>query len=146
MIIKNHTPSKARQKSKSSKGGFGLISVVKSGSNGKRIEFRNDIAESIGIVDRVSVLYNETSIVFFVPNLEDDITQFNVRTSGKKYVVYSSQLVEEIAEFLELNFDTTVCHTLCKGSIDTIEELDAKCLVILKEIETTELKGEKVTC
>ena len=133
VILKNYKPSQAVQKAKRSNGGVGLITVINSEKNGRRIEIRQEVAENIKVVDEIAVVYDEHSAIIFAPTTEDEITKFKVKKSGSKIVVYCSQLVDEITEFFSLDFSSTVSQTLCHGRYENVEELSGNCLIIYKE-------------
>lgn len=134
MILSKYTPSKAIQKTKKTNGETGFLTVVNSRRNGKRIEIRKEIVEKLGILDEVAVAYNDESAIIFVPTTEEKVKTFMVKQSGGKSIVYSTQLVEEITKFFELDFTSTVCHTFVDGEYESYEETGEIGLVIRKKL------------
>lgn len=122
MVKKNFKPSKAIQKPKYVDTSLGLLTVINSTRNGKRVEFRKEVVDKLGVSDVITVCYDDEKVIFFKPIDDTDTVIFNVRKSCGKTVIYSYQLVEELAEFFNLDFTTRVCHTLSDGGFDVFEE------------------------
>ena len=121
MIKKNFKPSRAIQIPRKYSGDVGFVTIINSTKNGRRVEFRKEIVEKIGVTNTIAVSYDGDTVAFYKPSMDSDII-FNVRKSCGKAVIYSYQLVEELAEFFNLDFTTRVCHTLSDGGFDVFEE------------------------
>lgn len=133
MILSKYKPSAAVQKTKNANGAAGLLTVINSKRNGKRLEIRKEVAEKLGILDEVAVAYDNNSAILFVPTAEEEVKTFKVRKSGSKFIVYSTQLVDEITKFFALDFTSTVCHTFVDGEYEVYEETNERGLVISKK-------------
>lgn len=122
MVKKNFVPSKAIQKPRHFDAGVGFVTIVNSKKNGRRVEFRKDIVDKLGVKNTITVRYDGDTVIFFKPTDDSDTIKFNVSESSGKAVIYSYQLVEELTQFFGLNFDDRVCHTISEGGFDTFEE------------------------
>lgn len=137
MIKKNFTPSKAIQKPRHFDAGVGFVTIVNSKKNGRRVEFRKEVIEKIGITKTIAVSYSEDTVIFFKPTDNSDTIIFNVSESNGKAVIYSYQLVEELTEFFGLDFDNRVCHTISDGGYDTFDE-DGQPVLFVKRKSSNE--------
>lgn len=144
MVRKNFIPSKAIQKAKYVDTSLGLLTIVNSKRNGRRIEFRKELVEKLGVTDTITVCYDEERVIFFKPSEASDTVVFNVRESSGKAVIYSYQLVEELTQFFGLNFDDRVCHTIGEGGFDAFEE-DGQPVLFVKRTSTNETLCETNT-
>ena len=138
MVLLNYKPSKAVQKSKTGGNvGNGFLTVINSSKNGKRLEFRKDIAEKLGLTEFLNVVYTEDSAVFFSADTENEGV-FRIKKSGERSVVYSGGLVAELSDFFDLDFTTNVCHTFTEGKFEKIEDFGKIALIISKKKVTNE--------
>lgn len=103
-------PSKAKT---NSRNGFkaGVMSIIKSKSNGKRIVISKELSEKLGYPDSVQILYSEEELLI-AEELIGAATSFPLKKYGAKYVIYSSSLVDEIAQELKLDYKNCVSRTL----------------------------------
>jgi hypothetical protein len=103
-------PSKAKT---NSRNGFkaGVMSIIKSKSNGKRIVISKELSEKLGYPDSVQILYSEEELLIG-EELIGAATSFPLKKYGAKYVIYSSSLVDEIAQELKLDYKNCVSRTL----------------------------------
>ena len=131
MIYKNFKPSQAIQKSKSSSGN-GMLTIVNSVRNGRRLEFRKEVAKQLKLVDELTVMYTDVSAIFFRGNGERE-GSFRIKKSGERLVVYSGALVDELSSFFDLDFSSGVCHTFTDGEIEEIDGLAETALIITKK-------------
>lgn len=122
MIKKNFKPSRAIQIPRKYSGDVGFVTIINSTKNGRRVEFRKEIVEKIGVTNTIAVSYDGDTVAFYKPSMDSDTIIFNVSESNGRAVVYSYQLVEELAEFFNLDFTTRVCHTISDGGFDVFEE------------------------
>lgn len=122
MIKKHFKPSRAIQKPRKYSGDVGFVTIINSTKNGRRVEFRKEIVEKIGVTNTIAVSYDGDTVAFYKPSMDSDTIIFNVSESNGRAVVYSYQLVEELAEFFNLDFTTRVCHTISDGGFDVFEE------------------------
>lgn len=92
----------------SKQGGFSTsgpskLTVVNTEKYGKRIALASEIIETIGSPSEVQVFLNNTGLVISEAS-EDSENPFRLRVSGNKYIIYSSDLVQEITNAFQLNF------------------------------------------
>jgi hypothetical protein len=80
-----------------------VITVVNTKSNGKRITLSGDLIEKIGYSTAIQIAVNDEGIAIG-GELPDNDTYFTLRKIGRKGVVYSTELVDEITELFELDF------------------------------------------
>ncbi len=85
------------------------------------------------------------SIIISKDKLSDDSKEFILRESKGRQVTYCGSLVEEMAEFLALKFDSKVCHTVTRGCFDTIDgaEKETFVFVIGKECNNQSLGNDE---
>lgn len=103
-------PSSSQGKAKRT-GKAGVVSIVNSKENGKRITLSKECWEKINKVSNVQVAFSDTQIAIS-EELPDNEHYFHVRTYGAKGVIYSKDLVEEITELFALDFSDKVSITL----------------------------------
>lgn len=86
-------------------GGSGkpaAMSIVNAGRCGHRFSFASSVIEGIGNPKRVYLEIAEKALA--VRACRDSGEGFELRTSGKKFIVYSKEAVEEVADVLGLDF------------------------------------------
>lgn len=82
------------------KGGFTIVKA----KTGNRVALAREGHEYLGKPETLQYAFNDTSI-FMAKNLPNNYTDFNVKETNGKSIVYSTALVKEIAERFELNFE-----------------------------------------
>lgn len=82
----------------------GALTIVNTTKHGKRIAISSEVMERLGSPSEVQILMNHEGIAIG-HSLQEDGPQFRIRTAGKKGVVYSSELVDELTETFKLSFD-----------------------------------------
>jgi hypothetical protein len=98
----NFTPAKSKHVSKDP-GEESVLTVVNTSKNGKRVTFAPRLLEGIGSPDAVQIMLGEEGIAIGSKLIEGG-EEYKLRKAGKKGVVYSAGLVEEITEYLGLDF------------------------------------------
>ncbi|GEC92494.1 hypothetical protein [Brevibacillus brevis] len=84
-------------------GSTSKLTIVNTAKNGKRLMIADELLEVIGADDAVQIAINDEGIAIG-NGLPDDITAFNLRKNGKKGVIYSTELVEELTDLFALDF------------------------------------------
>ncbi|MBP1157680.1 MULTISPECIES: hypothetical protein [unclassified Paenibacillus] len=79
------------------------FSIVYTKKNGKRVTIAPDVIGAIGSPDSVQFAYTNSGVVIG-NDLGLDDKRFLLRTSGKKSVIYSGGLAQEIVETFGLDF------------------------------------------
>lgn len=128
---------KAKQSPSHSEGyGKGVISVISSKDNGKRILISSEAEEILDLHDTISFLKGD-GIVIMGSELMG-ANQYRIRRSGKRAVVYCAGLVAELSELLHLDFsDGRVSNTVSKYELS---ELDDKKVIVI-ESEDKDYEG-----
>lgn len=109
MIIKEFIPiaNGKRQKVKSRKGG--VLTIVNSEKNGKRVVFSETFIETMELEDTVNMGF-EGNRLLVAKNVAEE-GHYRLCKRGKKAVVYSAKLVGKITELMELDFSHRVSYT-----------------------------------
>lgn len=102
-ILRGATPSKSKSNSKVI-GEAGVLSIV-SAETGTRLAFSSDVLEKLGNLTELQVSYDEEKKIIIVgEHLLDNENIYPIRKSGKKGIIYSKPLVDEITEVMKLDF------------------------------------------
>lgn len=84
-------------------GGPSKLTIVNTAKNGKRLMIADDVLEAVNADTEVQIAINDEGIAIG-NGLPSDITAFTLRKSGKKGVIYSTELVEELTDLFDLDF------------------------------------------
>lgn len=79
------------------------LTIVNTKQNGKRIAIAPEVIEKIGSPASVQIAFHSDGMAIGEDLALDD-NRFHLRTSGKKSVIYSSELVLEITKLFDLDF------------------------------------------
>lgn len=104
-ILKGAKASSSKSRSRIV-GEAGVISIVKA-KTGNRNILSNELREKLNNPEKVQVAFAEDSIII-AEKLPNNDSSFNIKRSGVKGIIYSTQLVNEITELFELDFS---CRT-----------------------------------
>lgn len=132
MLLKNYKPLKIVQKAKISSGNSGFLTIINSKKNGRRVEFRKEVAEHLNLNDSIAVVYDKDSVAFYRPSEDTDLS-LRVKKCGERKVIYSGDLVAALTEFFNLKFDATVSYTFTEGRYEEIDEINTIALIISKK-------------
>lgn len=101
-FLQNLEGSKSEHNSKSTSEA-GVVTVINSERNGKRIEICNSVMTALGNPPTLNVGFIEGTMVMgeSLPNCNNDYT---LRQQGKKAVIYNAGLVQEVTEHFNLDF------------------------------------------
>ncbi|MGG3162164.1 MULTISPECIES: hypothetical protein [unclassified Geobacillus] len=91
-------------------GEAGVLSIINSKSNGKRITLSSQLLEKLGCPRRVQFSFSDDEIAVG-EELPENTHSFNVNKYGAKGVIYSAGLVQEITERFDLDFTSRVSIT-----------------------------------
>lgn len=109
-ILRGATPSKSKSNSKVI-GEAGVLSIV-SAETGTRLAFSSDVLEKLGNSTELQVSYDEEKRVIIVgEHLLDNDNIYPIRKSGKKGIIYSKPLVDEIVNALDIEFENKTSIT-----------------------------------
>lgn len=84
----------------------GSMSIINSSSNGKRITVNRKENQWLGNPDKIQFLFLEKHLVMG-EFLRKDLISYPLKTQGAKRVVYNAELIAEILERFNIQFDTT---------------------------------------
>lgn len=101
-----------------SKKGNGVLTIVNSKKNGKRIEFLESLYKIFHIEDVVKLGFYENSLLIAPVTAELSLPIYHLKDVGKKKVLYSAGLVTEIADVLGLDFSERVSMTLSNVEVE----------------------------
>lgn len=100
--------------------GSGALTIIHSKKNGKRVSLGREVLENLHHPEYVKVAFTDQAVIV-MEGSPDDEQAFVLRSSGKKGVIYSTHLVEEITELFELNFSEKVSHTCYDVSYELLD-------------------------
>lgn len=116
------TSVKAKQKSGIA-GDSGPLSIVNPEDNTKCLLIKKELIDNIKAPSEITFSKSETELMITHPKTSED-NSFRLRKRGKNYVVYSAELVEEIAQHFELDYSNgRTCRTF--GEVRYDKEADA---------------------
>lgn len=117
-ILDNYKPLESQDvKKKNVSGGSGVITIVNSLKNGKRIILSKELEELLGLKDTVNIAISDSNghLLFYKVEKPSCNTYSLCRQKkgdmSSRLIVYNSALVKEIAEKLNLDFSGTVSVT-----------------------------------
>jgi hypothetical protein len=108
-ILKDATKSKSKSNKKSIVKA-GVLSIVNA-ETGTRLAFSSDILEKLGNPTELQVSYDEDKKIIIVGYLLDNENTYPIRKNGKKGIIYSKPLVDEITEAMKLDFSNRTSIT-----------------------------------
>ncbi len=141
MELLNFVPMKATQKKLLSTE-KGLISIINSKRNGKRLQCSSELTNKLDLEDSVFIVSDGQSIVMSKYPLIENSSSYNLKDgdSGKK-ILYCAPLVVEISDILGLNFDDCVSRTLSDVEYGVDNEKGISYAVIKSEKMEGEIDG-----
>lgn len=141
MELLNFVPMKATQKKLLSTE-KGLISIINSKRNGKRLQCSSELTNKLDLEDSVFIVSDGQSIVMSKYPLIENSSSYNLKDgdSGKK-ILYCAPLVVEISDILGLNFDDCVSRTLSDVEYGEDIEQGISYAVIKSETMEGEING-----
>jgi len=124
-IVVNATPFSAKNavRAVAGKGGFSIVKA----NTGNRTALAREGHEYLGKPKTLQYAFNDTS-VFIGKKLPNNCTDFNVKETNGKAIVYSTALVKEIAERFELSFDDRTSMTF--GDIQYTNNSDEPVIIV----------------
>ncbi len=128
--LSNIKKAKASSTSRGTCSGAGVVTIVNSEKNGKRISFSEDAIEHLKNEESIQIGFKDKKL-FIYTGLEED-KYYSIKKQGAKYIAYNSELVKEITKELELDFTERVSITLCSAKY-TEDEDGNKLVVVSKQ-------------
>ncbi|WP_163151598.1 hypothetical protein [Anoxybacillus sp. MB8] len=96
----------------------GVFSIVYSKKNGKRVAISEHVIQELGNPETVQVGFSPESIAIS-EYLGEDSVSHKLKTAGGKKVIYSSELVQCLIDYYNLNFDPRTSITFSNVSYKT---------------------------
>ncbi|ANS76118.1 hypothetical protein AWM70_17280 [Paenibacillus yonginensis] len=116
--ISDLTPSKSKQV-KGRIPDAGVLSIVNS-DNGKRVVISSGVAGKLQLAETVQIGFAPNFIIIAV-QLGEGYTSYALKKYGAKKVVYSSELVQEVTNFHQLDFSGRTSITFSKVTYKTMQ-------------------------
>ncbi len=91
-----------------------VLCVVNTAKSGKRIHIIDDVLKNLNYPKHVQIAIAPNKFVISNGAFESVEEQFNLKKSGKSWVIYSYNLVEKITSALQLDFSNRSCVNLYK--------------------------------
>lgn len=124
--LSQYTPARSKSTSRG-KPSKGVMSIINSKNNGKRITLAKEIMVVLGHPEQLQFAFGENEILIG-NDLLDNGNYFEVNPYGLKGVIYSANLVREITELFNFDFSNKVSITL--EEVDYIENGETKAAII----------------
>lgn len=102
-------PSIAKVTSRS--GEQGVLTIVKTASNGNRLIVASEIHQALGEPKSIQVGFTDGKAVL-AECLGEEYTDYSLRKQGAKSVIYNKELVEQFVEHFQLDFNERTSITL----------------------------------
>ena len=125
-LNKTFRPMSSVQKAKKIAGKSGVMSVILSAKNGKRILLSAELCNKLGLHEKVYLMHDDDSIVICAEPIQECGTEYRLReASANRKVIYCAELASEIARLFSLDFSDHVCRTLehVEYAIDADEDV-----------------------
>ena len=114
-ILNSFRPMSSEQTTKKNGTRDGIMSVIFSERNGKRLLFSKDLVDTLCVEDEIYISNNGTSIMLCADPMSGNGNPFILKDyAGGRKVLYCSDLVKEVSEILNLDFTDCVCNTITK--------------------------------
>lgn len=112
--LSEFTPSVCEQLGRAF-GEAGVLSIVNSKKNGKRVSLSRELMEQLANTETVQIGFTD-QLIAISEYLGDQYTSYMLRKSGSKSIIYSSELVKQITEKYHLNFTNRTSFTFTEAS------------------------------
>jgi Holliday junction resolvasome RuvABC endonuclease subunit len=100
-LFENAIASSSKSNNRAS-GEVGVMSIVKA-KTGNRSTLARKLLKKLNNPEKVQAAFTEDSVIIG-EKLPNNNSSFNIKISGAKGIIYSTQLVKEIAELFGLDF------------------------------------------
>jgi len=108
--LEGFKPANALHEQRAPKTGAGALSVVYTSKNGKRVVIARHVVEELGNPETVQVAYSDHAIAIS-EYIGEGYTDYVLKTSGAKRIIYSAHLVHLLKDYYELDFDNRTTIT-----------------------------------
>lgn len=100
-ILKDAIASASKNKSRVA-GEAGVMSIIKA-RTGNRQTLSKELLEQLNNPEKVQIAFTEDSVIIG-EKLPNNDSSLNIKRSGAKGIIYSTQLVTEIVDLFDLDF------------------------------------------
>lgn len=107
-ILKGAIASTSKSISRAS-GETGVMSIIKA-RTGNRQTLSKELLEELNNPEKVQIAFTEDSVIIG-EKLPNNDNYFSLKISGNKGIIYSTQLVKEIAELFDLDYSNKTSIT-----------------------------------
>ena len=112
----------ADKKNKNRGGKKGALTMICSDKNGKRLLLSAELVETLDIREDFHLQMGFIGKkLILAKKLPGEANRFELKKAGKKYAIYSSELVREISRVQGISFKGNVSFTWYSPSVDEIE-------------------------
>lgn len=115
--VKKFVPLCLMQRTTIRTRGKGMLTVISSKNNGKRILLSASLIETLKIKDFIKLGFIDDVLVVGI-DLPGEENQYQLRVQGNKRVLYSAPVVSKIAEHMHLDFSDRTCYTFCDVQLE----------------------------
>lgn len=106
-----------------SQRGRGILSIVNTTKNGKRIHLSKTLTNILHLKEDCYIGITSIGIVVSKNEIKNSL-HYQLRTMGGKNVIYSSKLVDYVTEKFKLDFKNASCITFKKYEITKINNVE----------------------
>lgn len=113
MNLLNFKPLEARQKNSNGQQQNGILSVINSKKNGKRLVLSKRMVDELKATTQLYVITDGKCVIFSSSSLMDNSFCYRLRDgdSGRK-ILYCAPVVDELSKILNLSFEDCVSKTI----------------------------------
>ncbi|KIL45562.1 hypothetical protein KP77_28540 [Jeotgalibacillus alimentarius] len=116
----------------------GVLSIVNASKNSKRLMFSSKVSEHLNNPESVQIGFLDTGIIV-AEHLTETAESYVAKQTGKKKIVYNAELVREISEMFDLNFNGGVSLTFYEA---TYTEINDEPVVVIRLQSQSEEEAE----
>lgn len=117
------------KQSSSSLRGEGVLTIVNSEKNGKRLMIAKDVMGRLGECETIQISITKAGIVVG-ETIPGNSKKFRVKKQGTKSIVYAAGVVREITEQFGLDYSERVSMTFSEVEFSTIQGYDVAVISI----------------
>lgn len=123
MNLDTFLPLDVADKENKKRGGRkGALTMICSEKNGKRLMLSAELVETLDLGDKhiVQMGFDGDKLVI-AKKLPGEKNYFELKKSGRKYVIYSAEAVNKITEVQKLSFEKHVSFTWYEPEVDELD-------------------------
>ena len=141
--IKNLSSMYAEQRTRNGKHNGGIITIIKSPKNGNRLHLSRIVVSELDLEDEVWIAKAENFIIMSKEKFSSKCSRFVIKSGATdKKIIYCKELVDELADFFDLDFENAVSQTLYDVEYDTDDDTGIELAIISNEYDADEDEEE----